>query len=259
VVHPRPSASVILVRDGPTGLESFMVRRHARSPVAPSAYVFPGGTVRADDTGLAAPDPAALAHTLSDRSDTPLEPPRAIEYYACAIRELFEEAGVLLARSPNGALVEVDAADQALQERLATTRLALQDRQLSLGEVLASWGWQPAFDWLIPFSHWVTPEIMAARFDTRFFVARMPARQEALHCTIETTEGVWLGPARVLDGDYHVVYATAAHLRRLAPFQSVQALLAFAASKPIRRVQPRVFESGSGLSVSLAPELVDAW
>jgi hypothetical protein len=125
--------------------------------------------------------------------------------------------------------------------------------------VLASFDWRPAFDLLVPFSHWVTPELMAARFDTRFFVAVMPARQAALHCTIETTEGVWLSPAQVLDGDYHVVYATAAHLRRLSAFTSVDALLGFTRAKPIRRVQPRVVETPAGLNVSLAPELVEAW
>jgi 8-oxo-dGTP pyrophosphatase MutT (NUDIX family) len=255
----RPSASIILVRDGAHGLETFMVRRHARSPVAPSAYVFPGGTVQADDRRLAPPNSTALANALSQRSDTPVEPEQAIEYYACAIRELFEEAGVLLARDAHGILVEVDDDDQQLREQLASTRLALQSRQLSLGEVLASFNWRPAFDLLVPFSHWVTPELIAARFDTRFFVAVMPTRQAALHCTIETTEGLWLSPAQVLDGTYHVVYATAAHLRRLSPFTSVDMLLGFARDKPIRRVQPQLTETTSGRSVSLAPELIDAW
>ena len=255
----RPSASIILVRDGAAGLETFMVRRHAQSPVAPSAYVFPGGTLRADDAELEQSDPASLARTLSARSDTPVEPERAVAYYACAIRELFEEAGVLLAYEADGRLVAVDEADQARQEHLAATRLALQSRQLSLQTVLTDHHWRPACDRLVPFSHWVTPEVIAARFDARFFVAEMPARQAALHCTIETTEGVWLTPAQVLDGDYHVVYATAQHLRRLVPFGSVAALLAFTHRKPIRRVQPRVVETQGGLQVSLAPGLADAW
>ena len=258
-VGARPSASIILVRDGAAGLETFMVRRHAQSAVAPSAYVFPGGTLRADDAELQAGDPASLARTLSARSDTPVEPERAVAYYACAIRELFEEAGVLLAYEADGHLVAVDEADLARQEHLAATRLALQGRQLSLQTVVAEHHWRPACDQLVPFSHWVTPEVVAARFDARFFVAQMPARQAALHCTIETTEGVWLTPAQVLDGAYHVVYATAQHLRRLVPFGSVAALLAFAQRKPIRRVQPRLVETQSGRQVSLAPGLADAW
>jgi 8-oxo-dGTP pyrophosphatase MutT (NUDIX family) len=258
-VAPRSSASVILVRDGARGLETFMVRRHARSPVAPSAYVFPGGTVREDDADLHLADVDALAAALGSRSDTPVNPHDAAALYVAALRELFEEAGVLLVHDPAGAVLQVDATDAILQERLESTRLALQARELSLAQVLQDWHWTPSFESLVPFSHWVTPDVLAARFDTRFFVAEMPPAQAALHDTIELSEGVWLSPSRVLDGDYHTVYATAAHLRRLAPFPSVSALLAFAAQKPIRRVQPQVIEAGEGLRVSLAPDLTDAW
>src|ERR1700680_14493 len=104
VAAPRPSAAVILVRDGPSGLETFMVRRHARSPVLPSAYVFPGGTVRADDLDLELDDTASqrLATALSERSDSPVSAEQATAYYVSALRELFEEAGVLLVRDQEG-------------------------------------------------------------------------------------------------------------------------------------------------------------
>lgn len=259
VVEPRPSASVILVRDAPHGLETFMVRRHARSPVAPSAYVFPGGTVRPDDLEAAPPDPESLARVLSERSDRPVDPMPAAAFYICAVRELFEEAGVLLVRDAAGRLLEVDATDQNLQERLESTRLTLQARDFSLASVLREWSWQPAFDLLVPFSHWVTPVVLAARFDTRFFVAQMPPRQAALHDTIETSEGVWLRPERVLGSDYHTVYATAQHLRRLAPHGAASDLLRFAGDKRIRCVRPEIVEGGSGLSVYIPPEIVDHW
>ncbi|MCA1646300.1 MAG: hypothetical protein LC797_12870 [Chloroflexi bacterium] len=259
MVEPRLSASVILVRDAPSGLQTFMVRRHARSPVAPSAYVFPGGTVRSDDLEAAVEDTSALAHALSARADTPVDSAPAAALYVCALRELFEEAGVLLVRDAAGGLLEVNPADLQLQERLESTRLTLQARDLSLARVLADWAWQPAFDLLVPFSHWVTPAVLAARFDARFFVAEMPPRQAALHDTIETSEGVWLTPARVLESDYHTVYATAQHLRRLSAHQTVADLLAFARAKPIRRLQPELIEGGAGLSVVISPELVDVW
>jgi 8-oxo-dGTP pyrophosphatase MutT (NUDIX family) len=261
ITAPRPSASVILVRDAPSGLETFMVLRHARSPVLPSAYVFPGGTVRADDLDFAV-EPAhaqLLAHALSDRSDAPVLAQDAAAYFVSALRELFEEAGVLLVRNREGQLLTVDAADTALQERLAATRLSLQARDLSLATLLEDWACQPAFDLLVPFSHWVTPALLAARFDTRFFVAEMPPGQAALHDTIETSDGVWLPPTQLLEGDYNIVYATAEHLRRLAPFESVKDLLEFARSKRIRRLSPEVVEGGSGLQVFIRPELVDAW
>jgi 8-oxo-dGTP pyrophosphatase MutT (NUDIX family) len=259
VVEARPSATVILARAGSDGLEIFMVRRHARSPVAPSAYVFPGGTVRADDAEVKPANPEQLARSLSERSDTPVYAVEAAAFYVSALRELFEEAGVLLVRDSSGQLLRVNADDQALQERLESTRLALQARELSLATVLADRNWQPAFDLLIPFSHWITPSVLAARFDTRFFVAEMPPGQAALHDTIETSEGVWLPPARVLDGEYHTVYATAQHLRRLSAFHTAAELLAFARAKPIHTVQPEVVEAGAGLSVFIRPELLDAW
>jgi 8-oxo-dGTP pyrophosphatase MutT (NUDIX family) len=253
---PRPSASVILVRDGPAGVETFMVRRHERSRVAPRAFVFPGGTVRSDDSAFSS---ATLASALTDRSDSSLSEPDARAYYVAALRELFEEAGVLLAYDSSANLLAVDESDTALQERLAAARLAMQAHELSLSELLEQHAWQPAFDALVPFSHWVTPTMLAARFDTRFFVAEMPPRQNALHCTIETSEGIWLTPRDLLSGDYPVVYATAQHLKRLAPFQTVAALREFALSKPIRCVQPEVHAAGSGLSVHLPPDIENAW
>jgi 8-oxo-dGTP pyrophosphatase MutT (NUDIX family) len=259
IARPRLSASVILVRDALDGLETFMVRRHVRSPVAPSAYVFPGGTVRADDVEVQVAQPLALAHRLSERADTPVAAADAAALHVCAIRELFEEAGVFAARDASGALLTIAETDRSGQERLASTRLALQARELSLARVLADWRLEPAFDVLVPFSHWVTPAALAARFDTWFFIATMPPGQAALHDTIETSAGLWLRPSAVLEGDYHTVYATAQHLRRLSPFLTVDALLAFASQKQLRRVEPTVFEAGDGLSVTLDPQLIDAW
>ena len=259
VPTPRPSASVIVVRDGDHGLETFMVRRHARSSVAPSAYVFPGGTVRPDDAEPLGANADQLARLLSERSDTPVAPAEAAGVYASAVRELFEEAGVLLACDASGRLLAIDEDDQPLQERLAARRLALQARQLSLAAVLAEGGWRAAFDHLVPFSHWVTPSALATRFDTWFFVAEMPERQAALHCTIETSEGVWLPPRELLDGSYPIVFATEHHLRRLAELGRVEELLAFARRKPIRRVQPEVVEDSSGLRARLPAGVAEAW
>lgn len=251
----RPSASVILVRDGPAGLECFMVRRHAQSPVLPSAYVFPGGTVREDDFSI----PVDSGQALSERSDIPLDATSAASLYICAIRELFEEAGVLLVRDSSDNVLVVDESDTRLQENLQSTRLALQARELSIGGVLAEHGWRPAWDLLVPFSHWITPKLLAARFDTRFFVAALPAGQSALHDTIETSEGLWLSPSAALGDDYQTVYATAQHLHRISPFASTADLLEFARTKRIRMVSPTVVETGDGLRAFIPDELTDAW
>jgi 8-oxo-dGTP pyrophosphatase MutT (NUDIX family) len=224
-VEARPSAVVILARDGEQGVEVFMVRRHARAEVIPNAYVFPGGTVRADDYDLAA-DGAALAAFLSARSDTPVDPRDAIGMYACAIRELFEEAGILL------------VTQACAFENARSLRDRLNRRELSLQRLLTEETLRPAFERLIPFAHWVTPFGIPARFDTRFFVAEMPEEQEALHCAVETSDGAWLTPRALLHDGYELVFATEQQVRRLAPFSSVAGLLAFARTKAIRRTQP---------------------
>jgi 8-oxo-dGTP pyrophosphatase MutT (NUDIX family) len=222
----------------------------------PSAYVFPGGTVRDDDHAALDED----VTPLSERSDTPVDHATAVALYACAIRELFEEAGVLLVRDHDQQrLLSVQEADLALEERLESLRLALQARQTSLAELLSDYGWRPALDLLVPFSHWITPRALATRFDTRFFVAELPIGQTALHDTIETSEGVWRTPKQLLSGDYHTVYATAQHLRRLAAFRNVQSLMAFARTKPIRMVSPALKESTRGLEASLPADLEGAW
>jgi 8-oxo-dGTP pyrophosphatase MutT (NUDIX family) len=258
-LDPRLSASVILVRDGAAGLETFMVRRHAQSRVAPSAYVFPGGTVRADDVDLPGADSWTLAETIAQRSDALLVDADALAVYATAVRELFEEAGVLLACDQHGDLLQVDAQAIEQQERLAAARLTLQAGERSLAWLLAELSWRPAFDRLVPFSHWVTPIGVPARFDTWFFVADMPRGQEALHCTIETSEGVWLTPGQLLDGDYSIVFPTEKHLRRIAAFRSAAELLDFARAKRILRVQPELTRDGGAIGVRMAPDLVDAW
>jgi 8-oxo-dGTP pyrophosphatase MutT (NUDIX family) len=257
--RPRPSASVILVRDGPDGLETFMVRRHARSPVAPSAYVFPGGTVRDDDAMCSTMDDGALANLLSSRSDVPVPPEEAAPLYVCAVRELFEEAGVFLVRDALGQLVHVAEADTPAQERLESMRLALQAHELTIGTVLRENGWSPAFDCLVPFSHWITPRAVATRFDTRFFVAELPPGQSALHDTIETSEGVWLTPSRALGPEFQTVFATDHHLRRLTPFLTVADLFEFASRKPIRVVLPEVVETSEGRRAIVPPHLGEAW
>jgi 8-oxo-dGTP pyrophosphatase MutT (NUDIX family) len=257
VVDARPSTSVILVRDGPTGLESFMVRRHARSAVAPSAYVFPGGTVREDDRDVTVE--TGLADALSSRSDTPVEAAQATAVYVCALRELFEEAGVFLVRHASGEVLSVAESDTSLQERLESLRLALQASELTIGGVLRDNGWLPAFDLLVPFSHWVTPIVVPTRFDTHFFLAALPPGQLALHDTIETSEGAWLSPARALETDYHTVFPTEQHLRRLAQFGCVADLLQFGRTKSIYTVLPEVGESEAGRRVFIRPEIAEIW
>ena len=256
----RLAATVVLARDGADGPEVFMVRRHDRAHAVPSAFVFPGGTVTPADHALAAGSEvprATLGSTLARRADAPPDPTTTAAVYLCAIRELLEEAGVLLARErPAGAGHLAPAQAVAY---LAEARHRVQRAEIGLADVLGHGGWAADLDALVPFSHWVTPLGVPARYDTWFFVARMPADQEALHCNVETTLGEWTTPrallARAAAGEVLVVFPTLRHLERIASFEDVDALLRFAATKSIRRVQPDLVEGGP----HLAPDLVDRW
>lgn len=264
--EPRLSASVILARDGDAGLEVFMVRRHERSHNLPNAYVFPGGTVRADDREHergALAGAGRLWRALAERADAPSAAETAA-LYVCALRELFEEAGVLLTqatarrRAPRGPLLAPVSGPE-----LAAAREALQRGEVSLRGLLERWRLRPAFGLLTPFSHWVTPEGVPVRYDTWFFVAAMPEAQEALHCQVETSDGVWARPTDVLEGAargaYGIIFPTESHLRRVAPFSSVDALLAFARAKRIHRAQPILVHERGSWHPRLAEQLMGAW
>ncbi len=243
IPRARPAATVILVRPTPTGVEALMVRRLASASAFADVFVFPGGVVRADD---AAPDPIdpgfadadALAALSARGGQPPADAGRARALWRAAIREVFEEAGVLLARDPLGA-----PARRSDTARWAAWRDDLQAGRVTLSEILRQEHLTPDYRRLIYFSHWITPDNAPRRFDTRFFVAEMPPGQTAIHCQVETTESIWIAPAEALArsaaGAFPLVFPTRKHLARLRGFRSVAEVLAFAATKPIRTVHPR--------------------
>src|SRR5712692_6376500 len=159
-VTPRPSATVLLIRDGDPW-ELMLVHRPGGADFAPGAYVFPGGTVHEDD------------RMWGD------------EVAASAVRELFEEAGILLARKAHGFAQDADCAKvRALVEAGATFGRSLQEL-----------GLQPAFDDLVMFARWVTPAQLRRRFDARFYLARLPAGQSVRPQEGEVTDWRWISPA----------------------------------------------------------------
>jgi 8-oxo-dGTP pyrophosphatase MutT (NUDIX family) len=265
---PRAAASVVLVRStAGGGLETFMVRRSKESRFAADVFVFPGGTVAADDLAepmvAAAPNlpPDVALRRLSDRGGTPpADAGLAFGLYAAAVRELFEEAGVLLADDACARDVTGPVGDRLVADQLVADRAALQRGEQSLPDLAARRGLYLALDRLVYFSHWVTPALSPRRYDTRFFVATMPPDQTALHCQIETTDGLWVAPGEALRrceaGAFKLVSVTISHLERLATFASVEALLRFARSKPVRTVHPTL-DAASGTWATNVPE--DAW
>jgi 8-oxo-dGTP pyrophosphatase MutT (NUDIX family) len=188
-VPTRASATVVMLRDGTEGLEVFLLKRHGLSDVLGGAYVFPGGKVDSDDE-------LPEVHALMDQSPAQLQAAlreadagtsTAPALYFAALREVFEEAGVLFVQGAGPS--EAQAAWRSLREGRA------------FDEVVRELGLRLAASGLLPWSRWVTPVVggvIRKRFDTRFFLARVPPGQEPRHDNHEATESAWLAPREAL-------------------------------------------------------------
>jgi 8-oxo-dGTP pyrophosphatase MutT (NUDIX family) len=157
-----------------------------------------------------------------------------------ALRELFEEAGVLLAEDASGALL--DLSDPARAAELEALRGQLQQGRLSLADLARREGLRLAADRLHYFSRWITPAASPRRYDARFFLAELPSGQTAGHCQIETTDGLWIAPREALArhgrDEHPMIFVTTEHVKRLSEFGDTEALLAFAQTKGLKVVRP---------------------
>jgi 8-oxo-dGTP pyrophosphatase MutT (NUDIX family) len=186
-VTPRDAATVMLLRPADPGLEVYMLRRKPSMAFAPGAFVFPGGSVDARDAdeqiAWAGPDPAAWGQIFE------VSPELACALVCAAVRETFEESGVLLA-GPSADSVVADTTGADWEE----DRHALISRSLSLAEMLARRGLVLRSDLLRPWSRWITPVIEKRRFDARFFAAELPHQQRTRDVGGEAAEVAWVRP-----------------------------------------------------------------
>jgi len=226
------AATVLLARDRGDGLEVFLIARREEIDSFAGALVFPGGKVDAGDG-----DPGLRAHA---RGAEGLDA-QAFVLRVAAIREAFEEAGILLARRM-GETALLDAGRLAPIE--ARYRLALQKGETTLSQMLDDCRLELALDCLVPFAHWITPATQPRIFDTHFFLAAAPADQMALHDGHESQDSLWLPPlaavAEAEAGRRNVVFPTRMNLRRLGQWRTVAEALAGAAAAPVVTVQPRI-------------------
>jgi 8-oxo-dGTP pyrophosphatase MutT (NUDIX family) len=233
---PRLSATVLLVRDAAAGLEVFMVERHHQIDFATGALVFPGGQVDAADADAALAARCAGVQSLDADA-------RVLR--VAAIRETFEESGVLLARR-RGERALVDAA--ALAGIEARHRAALHAGERTLAEIAAAEDLELACDLLEPFAHWITPVFMPKRFDTWFFLVAAPADQVALHDGHESVDSVWITPAAAeaerSAGRRTIIFPTLLNVRKLGRARTVGEAFANARSAPIVTVLPRIEKRG---------------
>ncbi len=251
---PVPASTVVVVRDPSrgAGLDVFLVKRHARSGFMANAYVFPGGRL---DEGDRPPDQAACDGVDRLYARLPgLARDEAVRYGVAAVREIFEECGVLLAHGSDETLIAARSEEE--QQRLDEMRRALNTAERTLWDIVAERGWRLALDVLVPFAHWVTPEVEPRRFDTRFFLARVPPGQEPSHDERETVDGVWMSPAQALDrcrrGKIILPPPTWRTLDDLSAHASVEEALAWGASQPQIRRQPRYVEK-DGVAMLVLP------
>ena len=228
-VPVKPAATVMLVRDDDTtrDIEVFMLRRTLKAVFAGGMYVFPGGKVDDTDGG---DHIEHLCDGLTDAEASRLLqlPSGGLSYWVAAIRECFEEAGVLLARhATTGEPVRFD--DPEVSERFTAYRHRIHDGDLGLHELCDIESLRLATDAIRYVSHWITPKGEVRRFDTRFFLARAPQAQDPLHDDGETIESLWVSPTDALDrfkrGELAMIPPTIRNLEFLVPHRTADLAL----------------------------------
>jgi 8-oxo-dGTP pyrophosphatase MutT (NUDIX family) len=240
----RDAATISLVREGSAGLEVYLLRRVRGMAFAGGMHVFPGGSVDpADataDIGWAGPGAGWWAAEFGTTE------PAARALVCAAVRETFEESGVLLAGASETALLADVSTDEWESERVA-----LEAREHSLSELLSRRGLVLRSDLLRPLAHWVTPDAEPKRFDTRFFLAELPPGQVTRAVGGEADQRLWVRPAEALEQQLTMLPPTRAVLEELAAFSDVAAALA--APRTIAAINPQLRVGDDGQLVFLLP------
>jgi 8-oxo-dGTP pyrophosphatase MutT (NUDIX family) len=244
---PRPAATVLTLRDAPNGYEILMLRRNVRSEFMAGVFVFPGGGVDAEDAdapvyGL---DDVVASQRLGRESG-------GLAFYVASLRELFEEAGLLIVCDDEGQEIRFTTAEELA--RLASYRRALNAGETTLSDVLRAENVRLDLRGVAYLSHWITPNGMPRRYDTHFFVALAPEGQPATHDANETVADRWLRPSDALvaqqRGEFDMVPPTIKNLEAIAHFSSSREVLDFArALGPITAVQPRLLERDGAIVI----------
>jgi 8-oxo-dGTP pyrophosphatase MutT (NUDIX family) len=247
-VTPRPASTILLLRDGGGGeIEVFMMVRHYEIDFNSGALVFPGGSVdKGDQEIIARPELYSGGEGLDAN---------ALSFRIAAIRETFEESGILLAR-PRGSKALVDAKRAAEIE--ASDRAALCDGKTTFLKVLSEHELLLDLGELVPYAHWITPEGMPKRFDTWFFLAAAPPEQVGAHDGKESTDSIWVSPRDALaggeSGRFKLPFPTTRNLIRLGKQDNVKAALNDSKGKNIVTVMPVMTKLNGGRQLRIPLE-----
>ena len=249
IVMARPASTILLLRDNAARreIEVFMMVRHHQIEFNSGALVFPGGSVDKNDREIAA-NPSLYSGGEGLDADT-------LGFRIAAIRETFEESGILLAR-PKGSTTLLDAARASKIE--AAHRAALCEGKINFLNVLADSGLWLALDELTPYAHWITPEGMPKRFDTWFFLAAAPEDQLGAHDGKESTDSIWVSPREALEGGengrFKLPFPTTRNLIRLGKQSNVQDALEDSKSRTIVTVMPVMTRLNGGRQLHIPRE-----
>ena len=247
---PKDSATVILVRQaqGKT-MEVFLARRHVNQSFMAGAFVFPGGRLEAADADSALTEFISAKddfHPHSLLQDNALTKKTALSFFFCAIRETFEETGVLFARTKGGH--SIDFGNAVIKSRFAAYRQLLNLGNITLPEIARQEELILMPELLIPYSHWITPEIVPKRFSTRFFLAELPQGQSATTDKDELTSSLWVTPHDALQmhtaGKITLMPPTLKTIEEMAKFISLDELFAAARNRTIYPIMPQPMKNG---------------
>ena len=248
---PRPAATVMMVRDAPDGFELLMLKRNLNSDFVGGAYVFPGGGVdAADATSTAEHQVEGL--TDADASSRLGLVEGGLAYYVACLRELFEEAGLLVARDVDDSLIRFD--DPAVVARFAAHRRAVNAGTAGFLDVVREENLRLDLRALEYVAHWVTPAGQSRRYDTRFFVAIAPEAQRAAHDANETVADEWIRPVEALARgqrhEFQLLPPTIRNLEAIADLPDTAAVLEFARGLThIPRIEPRIVERDGRMAI----------
>ena len=247
--EPRLSATILMVRDAASSPpEGLMVKRHYEIDFAAGALVFPGGKASEDDS-------RADWDAWTDGDYGPVQQDARI----AAVREAYEESGLLLARhasarGPGAPLVGADIAD-----KLAPHRHAVDRAEMSFLDLIREHELVLALDSLVHFGHWITPIMMPKRFDTHFYIAPAPEHQIAAHDGRETTDAVWMSAEEALaqeaDGRATIIFPTRMNLKRMTMATSVSDALARFGAMDVPTVLPKPGKDDDGNPCLFIPDV----
>ncbi len=261
IVEPKDAATLILLRpcrNSPSeNFEVLMVLRHPRNKFVADSYVFPGGALDEQDVAdFFEPACRGLDRIAAGRIIADIQTPaRALAAWVAAIRETFEEVGIMLAYDQEGSLLRLTRHPEGARFRIH--RHHLNEKIVDFEQIIATEKLTLATDRIFYYSHWITPEAAPIRYDVRFYVAKAPEDQVPLHDGLELTRHVWITPAEALranaEGNFRMVLPTIMTMRELARYRRLEEVLQSTRHKDIPVILTRLIEK-DGEIVEIMPE-----